>query len=209
MNGKNENSLIEDKKRKKDSFDVKINVKKTVFKHNQNTDIQNNSYSLINQSIETSNRNSISIKRKKLIKKQYFKNICKRKSIIAIILNLFFWIWSVLYFLNYKRIIIFPRGSLYDKKPIMVYSGTNSNSVIGQFISTLLFTIFNYFIVFIYPEIILFASYCTYVIYSLFNTESNKFNVNKFFLSKNTYIILVILSLGEIYKLFARKYLDI
>ena len=209
MNGKNENSLIEDKKRKKDSFDVKINVKKTVFEHNQNTDIQNNSYSLINQSIETSNRNSISIKRKKLIKKQYFKNICKRKSIIAIILNLFFWIWSVLYFLNYKRIIIFPRGSLYDKKPIMVYSGTNSNSVIGQFISTLLFTIFNYFIVFIYPEIILFASYCTYVIYSLFNTESNKFNVNKFFLSKNTYIILVILSLGEIYKLFARKYLDI
>ena len=209
MNGKNENSLIEDKKRKKDSFDVKINVKKTVFEHNQNTDIQNNSYSLINQSIETSNRNSISIKRKKLIKKQYFKNICKRKSIIAIILNLFFWIWSVLYFLNYKRIIIFPRGSLYDKKPIMVYSGTNSNSVIGQFISTLLFTIFNYFIVFIYPEIILFASYCTYVIYSLFNTESNKFNVNKFFLSKNAYIILVILSLGEIYKLFARKYLDI
>ena len=209
MNGKNENSLIEDKKRKKDSFDVKINVKKTVFEHNQNTDIQNNSYSLINQNIETSNRNSISIKGKKLIKKQYFKNICKRKSIIAIILNLFFWIWSVLYFLNYKRIIIFPRGSLYDKKPIMVYSGTNSNSVIGQFISTLLFTIFNYFIVFIYPEIILFASYCTYVIYSLFNTESNKFNVNKFFLSKNTYIILVILSLGEIYKLFARKYLDI
>ena len=75
MNGKNENSLIEDKKRKKDSFDVKINVKKTVFEHNQNTDIQNNSYSLINQSIETSNRNSISIKRKKLIKKKYFKNI--------------------------------------------------------------------------------------------------------------------------------------
>ena len=111
--------------------------------------------------------------------------------------------------MNYKRIIIFPRGSLYDKKPIMVYSGTNSNSVIGQFISTLLFTIFNYFIVFIYPEIILFASYCTYVIYSLFNTESNKFNVNKFFLSKNTYISLVIVSLGEIYKLFARKYLDI
>ena len=209
MNGKNENSLIEDKKRKKDSFDVKINVKKREFEHNQNTDIQNNSYSLINQNIETSNRNSISIKGKKLIKKQYFKNICKRKSIIAIILNLFFWIWSVLYFLNYKRIIIFPRGSLYDKKPIMVYSGTNSNSVIGQFISTLLFTIFNYFIVFIYPEIILFASYCTYVIYSLFNTESNKFNVNKFFLSKNAYIILVILSLGEIYKLFARKYLDI
>ena len=209
MNGKNENSLIEDKKRKKDSFDVKINVKKREFEHNQNTDIQNNSYSLINQSIETSNRNSISIKGKKLIKKQYFKNICKRKSIIAIILNLFFWVWSVLYFLNYKRIIIFPRGSLYDKKPIMVYSGTNSNSVIGQFISTLLFTIFNYFIVFIYPEIILFASYCTYVIYSLFNTESNKFNVNKFFLSKNAYIILVILSLGEIYKLFARKYLDI
>ena len=209
MNGKNENSLIEDKKRKKDSFDVKINVKKREFEHNQNTDIQNNSYSLINQNIETSNRNSISIKGKKLIKKQYFKNICKRKSIIAIILNLFFWVWSVLYFLNYKRIIIFPRGSLYDKKPIMVYSGTNSNSVIGQFISTLLFTIFNYFIVFIYPEIILFASYCTYVIYSLFNTESNKFNVNKFFLSKNAYIILVILSLGEIYKLFARKYLDI
>lgn len=91
----------------------------------------------------------------------------------------------------------------------MVYSTSNSDSIIGHFISTLFYTFFNYYIVFIYPEVILIISYCAYVIYSLFNTEKDKFKDNKLFLSKNTYVILVILSFGEIYKLFARKYLDI
>ena len=91
----------------------------------------------------------------------------------------------------------------------MIYSTSNSDSFIGHFLSTIIYTVFNYFIIFIYPEVILIISYCAYVIYSLLNTEKDKFKENKLFLSKNTYIILVILSFGEIYKIFARKYLDI
>ena len=196
-----------------EKLEVKINERKIDNGQTSIVDSPNNTYSLLPINQE-SNENSIdtqkSRKRKKnLIKHQYFKNIWKRKSIIGIVLNLFFWIWSFLCILNYNEIIIFPRGSLNNKKVHMVYSTSNSDSIIGQIFSTFLYTIFNYYIVFIYPEIILIFSYCAYVIYSLFNTEKDKFKKNKLFLTKSTYIILVVLSFGEIYKLFARKYLDI
>ena len=153
-------------------------------------------------------RKHTSKKMKKFIPKKYFKNTYKRKSIIGLCLNLLFWIWSIIYILNYNKIIELPRGSLYNKKVLMVYS-YNTDSMIGNFFSTLIYTFFNYFIVYIYPEVILLATYCAYVIYSLFNTENDKFKEEIFLLSKNTYVILVILSFGEVYKLFARKYLDI
>ena len=199
-----QNSLTQNSKEK---IYVEIKEKKLDCGQTQSSDLQNNSYSLI--PINQENKEISSKKRKKkLIKKQYFKNICKKKSIIGICLNLIFWLWSILYILNYKKIIIFPRGSL-ERRVHMVYSTSNSDSIIGQLITTLFYTIFNHYIVFIYPEVILIISYCAYVIYSLFNTEKDKFKENKIFLSKNTYIILVILSFGEIYKIFARRYLDI
>ena len=198
-----------------EKIDVKINEKKIDNGQTLISDSPNNSYSLLPLNINQEN-NEISAenpkskkRKKKLIKRQYFKNIYKKKSIIGLFLNLILWIWVLLYILNYNEIIIFPRGSLNNKKVHMVYSTSNSDSIIGHFISTLFYTFFNYYIVFIYPEVILIISYCSYVIYSLFNTEKDKFKDNKLFLSKNTYVILVILSFGEIYKLFARKYLDI
>ena len=198
-----------------EKIDVKINEKKIDNGQTLISDSPNNSYSLLpininqeNNEISTENPKSKK-RKKKLIKRQYFKNIYKKKSIIGLFLNLILWIWVLLYILNYNEIIIFPRGSLNNKKVHMVYSTSNSDSIIGNFISTLFYTFFNYYIVFIYPEVILIISYCSYVIYSLFNTEKDKFKDNKLFLSKNTYVILVILSFGEIYKLFARKYLDI
>ena len=206
-----DNSSLNINENKNDSLEITINEKKKYFTQSPNQDISNISYSIlpINQeSSEISERKIISKKKKKLVQKRYFQNICKRKSIIGLCLNLVFWIWSILYILNYKRIIIFPRGSSDNKKVHMVYS-YNTDSLIGNFISTLLYTFFTYFIVFIYPEVILFVTYCAYVIYSLFTTEKEKFKDDKFFLSKNTYIICVIFSFGEIYKLFARKYLDI
>ena len=211
---KDEKSLK--KEEKNDSFDVKINEKKTDYDLSQNSDSQNNSYSIIpvnNQenSSEILRTNHISKKRKrKIIKKRnYFQNICKIKSIIGLFLNLIFWIWSIFYILNLSRIIIFPRGSLYNRKVHTIYSMSNSDSIFGQIISTLINTILTYYIVYIYPEVILFVSYLSYLIYSLFNMQSDKFNRNKFCLSKKFYIILVLLSFGEVYKLFARKYLDI
>ena len=204
------NSLSENNEKSKESVEVEINEKKTDYTQNQNPDTQN-SYSLIpinQENFEISLRKHRSKKKKKSIQKNYFQNICKRKSIIGLCLNLLFWIWLFLYILNYKKIIDFPRSSLYNKKVLMVYSH-NTDSMIGNFFSTLIYTFFNYFIVYIYPEVILLATYSTYVIYSLFNTEKDKFKEDKFLLSKNIYVILVILSFGELYKLYARKYLDI
>ena len=88
----------------------------------------------------------------------------------------------------------------------MIYSYNVNGS---NFINTLVYTFFNHFIVYIYPEVILFASFCAYVVYSLFNTLNSKFKENQFFLSRNTYIFFVIISFGELYKLYARKYLNI
>ena len=210
MNPDDINSLSENSEKRKESLDVDINDKKTDYTQNQNPDTQN-SYSLIpvnQENSELSLKKHSSKKRKKIIPKKYFQNTFKRKSIIGLCLNLFFWIWSIVYILNYKKIIELPRGSLYNKKVLMVYS-YNTDSMIGNFFSTLIYTFFNYFILYIYPEVILLASYCAYVIYSLFNTEKDKFKEDIFLLSKNTYVILVILSFGELYKLFARKYLDI
>ena len=187
---------------KKEILNLSIDNKKTNFTQNVNSDSQNNSYSLLSINQEVNEKSSISKKKKKLIKKKYFQNIYKRKSIIGICLNLIFWIWSTLYILNYNRIIIFPRGSLYGKRVHMVYSHNPD----GGFISTLIYTFLNYFIVYIYPEVILFATYCAYVVYSLFNTKSDKFKEDEFLLSKNIYIFLVVLSFGELYKLYARKY---
>ena len=192
-------------KHKKEILNLSIDNKKTNFTQNVNSDSQNNSYSLLSINQEINEKSSISKKKKKLIKKKYFQNIYKRESIIGICLNLIFWIWSTLYILNYNQIIIFPRGSLYGKRVHMVYSHNPD----GGFISTLIYTFLNYFIVYIYPEVILFATYCAYVVYSLFNTRSDKFKEDEFFLSKNIYIFLVFLSFGELYKLYARKYLDI
>ena len=203
----------ENHEKNNDSLDVKIHEKKTDERQTQSSDNQNNSYSLIainqeNSEIATKINNPKK-RKKKLMKRNYFNNICKRKSIIAIILNIIFWLWFTFYVLDYKRILIFPRGSLEDRKVLMIYSHTNSDSVIGQIFMTLFYTIFNYYIVSIYPEVILFISYLTYVIYTIFNTECDKFQANKIFLSKRIYLILVFLSFGEVYKLFARKYLDI
>ena len=198
------NSLNKRNKNKADSFNMNNNI--TDLTPSQNSDSQNNTYSLLSINQEINEKSSISKKKKKLIKKSYFLNIYKKESIIGICLNLVFWIWLILYILNYNRIIIFPRCSLYGKRVHMVYSHNVNGS---NFINTLIYTFFNHFIVYIYPEVILFATYCTYVVYSLFNIQNDKFKENEFFLSKNTYIFFVIISFGELYKLYARKYLDI
>ena len=91
----------------------------------------------------------------------------------------------------------------------MIYAGNNSDSFIMGVLSTLFATIFNHFIPQIYPETLLIIFYCVYISYSLCNTKTEKFKEDSLLLSRNTYIILVILGFGELYKLVARKYLDI
>ena len=194
------------RKQKNEWVNYSIYEKKNGLIRSQNIDSTNNSYSLLNVNQEVNETSNISKKKKKIIKKKYFKNIYKRKSIIGICLNFGFWAWLTLYILNYNSIIIFPRGSLEGKRVHMIYSHNPDGM---NFITTLLYTFLNHFMVYIYPEVILFATYCAYVVYTLFNTECDKFKEDIFFLSKNTYVIFVILSLGEIYKLFARRYLDI
>ena len=160
------------KRNKNKVEDFNINDKVTDLAQSHNSDSQNNSYSLLSINQEINEKSSISKKKKKLIKKTYYLNIYKKESIIGICLNLVFWIWLILYILNYNRIIRFPRGSLYGKRVHMVYSHNVNGS---NFINTLVYTFFNHFIVYIYPEVILFASYCAYVVYSLFNNINYKF----------------------------------
>ena len=199
-----------------------VNISESQANSNKMTEEQTKTYSLLpidNNQDGNSNVNNIKKERKKyqLKKKKkkkirnnpetFYKNICRKKSIIGICLNLFFWTWSFLLYLDHSSIITFPRASP-DKKIDMVY-GNNSDSFLGSFFSTLLYTLLNYLIITLYPEMLFFLSYIIYVVYSIYNTINEKFKENICLLSKNFYIFLVFLSFGEIYKLFARKYLDI
>lgn len=204
-----------------------VNIKESTknSEQNQNTKDQSNIYSLLSTNVNQENNNisNVAVKsqkkrysrrrrRKKKNKnisneRNFYKNIYKKKSIIGICLNLFFWLWSFLLFLDHNNIFQFPRASP-DKKMDMIYTGMNNDSVIGSFFSTLFCTILNYFISFLYPEIIFFFSYIIYVVYSILNVSYEKFK-DKCILSKNIYIFFVFLTFGEIYKLWARKYLDI
>jgi hypothetical protein len=145
---------------------------------------------------------------KKIKKENYYENTCKLKSIIGLCLNIIFWIWLFFYILDYLNIIIFLRKPT-NKRVRMIYAGNNSDSFIMGVLSTLFATIFNHFIPQIYPEALLIIFYCVYISYSLYNTKKEKFKEDSLLLSRNTYIILVILGFGELYKLVARKYLDI
>ena len=138
----------------------------------------------------------------------YFNNIYKKKNIIGICLNLFFWIWTILLLLDFNEIIKFPRASI-DKKIDMIYMSFNTDTFWGGFIGTILITIFHYIFIFKYPEIIFLFSYIIYVVYSLCIIPNEKFKENSCFLSHQMYLFLVFLTLGEIYKIFARNYLDI
>ncbi len=199
-----------------------VNIKESETNSNTIDKEQSKTYSLLkndnNQDNNINNIISIKKERKKLKKSNrkknrnnpetFYKNIYKKKSIIGICMNLFFWIWSFLLYLDNNSIIKFPRASR-DRKVYMIYGGYNSDSFIGSILSTLLYTILNYLIITLYPEIIFFLSYIVYVVYSIYNTSKEKFKENNCLLSKNVYIFLVFLTFGEIYKLFARKYLDI
>ena len=203
-------------------FTVKINDYKT----NKNIKIESNSYTLLStsnnfNSDNTAIENNKSKNKKKKIKKRrfkkkdiqrnninYFNNIYQKKSIIGIGLNLFFWIWTILLLLDYNKIMKFPRAS-HDKKIDMIYMGFNSDSFWGGFFSTLICTIFNYIFIFKYPEIIFFLSYIIYVVYSVCIIPNDKFKENCCFLSHGMYIFFVFLTLGDIYKIYARNYLDI
>ena len=205
------------------SYDSKVNINENQnnVEHKQNNNKQVYSYSLLstiissdNKKNKTNNKNKKkktkknSKKRKnKKIEKNYYKNIYKKESIIGICLNLLFWIWSILVILDHNQIIKFPRSSS-GKKIYIIYSGANNDSFWGGILSTLIFTIFNYIIGFLYPEILFIIFYCVYIAYSLINISSEIFK-NKCFLSYNMFIFLVFLTLGEIYKLFARKYINI
>jgi len=210
----NSNNIFYDSK-------VNINENQNNFEQNQNSKTQTNSYSLLSSNISLdTNDNKIKNKKKKkktkkkykkvkkIKEKNYFKNIYKKKSIIGICLNLFFWIWTILLILDNNQIIRFPRSS-HDKKVDIIYAGANNDSFWGGILSTIICTIFNYILGFFYPEIIFFISYCVYVVYSVLIIPSEKFNESKCFLSYNMYLFLVFLTFGEIYKLYARKYLDI
>ena len=181
----------------------------------QNLKSQSTSYSLLSSSMNQDNTIDItmnksnkkkSIKKKK--KRRYFKNILKRNSLFGLFLNIFLWIWLILYILDRHKILVFPRASS-DKKIDFIFSGMNNDSFLGSFISSLLCTILNYIICFIYPEIILFLVYVIYIIFSFKMIKNESFKENKFLLSKNTYKVLVFCGLGEIYKIFARFYIDI
>ena len=203
-------------------YDSKVNINENQnnSEHNQNNNIQSNSYSLLSTDNNLDNKsnkayNNRKKKTKKFNKKRknkkaeknYYNNTCKKKSIIGICLNLLFWIWSILLILDHSQIIKFPRSSSGKKLNIM-FVGANNDSFLGSFLSTLIFTIFNYIIGFLYPEILFIIFYSVYIIYSILNISSEIFK-NNCLLSYNMYIFLVILTMGEIYKLFARKYLDI
>ena len=227
----NTNNIVEIKSNQlnmSDSIDESENSNdSTVIKEdNSNQNIKNisNSYALLStnnnynsDNIIIDNKNNKKKKNEKnRFKKKdiqinsinYCNNIYKKESIIGICLNLFFWIWTILLLLDYKQIIKFPRASP-DKKIDMIYTGFNNDSFWGGFFSTLICTIFNYFFIFKYPEIIFFLSYIIYVVYSVCIIPNEKFQENSCFLSHGMYILLVFLTLGEIYKLCARNYLDI
>ena len=201
---------------------VKINEYQTNYEQNKDLKEQSNSYSLlttytnleINENNEQINKNKKKkfkkYRRKKnnSLERNYMNNIKNKKSIIGICLNLFFWIWTILLILDHNNIIRFPRASP-DKKMDLIFTGANNDSFFGGFLSTLLSSIFHYIFVFIYPEIIFIISYIIYVVYSIYIIPSNKFRENNCLLSHNMYIFFVVLTLGEIYKLFARKYLDV
>ena len=183
---------------------------------NQNIKTQSTSYFLLSSSMNQDNshditknkRNKKKILKKKKKKRSYFKNIVKKKSIIGLFLNLFLWIWLILYILDRHEILVFPRASS-DKKMNFIFAGANNDSFLGSFFSSLLCTVLNYIFCFIYPEIILFLAYVIYIIFSLKMIKNESFEENKCLLSKNTYKFFVFLCLGEIYKLFARFYIDI
>ena len=183
---------------------------------NQNIKSQSTSYFLLSSSMNQDNshditknkRNKKKILKKKKKKRSYFKNIVKKKSIIGLFLNLFLWIWLILYILDRHEILVFPRASS-DKKMNFIFAGANNDSFLGSFFSSLLCTVLNYIFCFIYPEIILFLAYVIYIIFSLKMIKNENFEENKCLLSKNTYKFFVFLCLGEIYKLFARFYIDI
>ena len=203
---------------------VKINEYQANYSQNQDLKEQSNSYSLIstniNLEINENNNKIIKNKKKKYHKKNrkiknnnnfernYMNNIKSKKSIIGICLNLLFWIWSILLILDNNNIIKFPRASS-DKKIDLILTGLNNDSFLGGIISTLLSSFLNYILACVYPEIIFIISYIIYVVYSIYIIPSNKFRENNCLLSHNMYIFFVLLTFGEIYKLFARKYLDI
>ena len=202
---------------------VKINEDQSNLEQNKEQKCQLNKYSLLSSNInfETNDKINNKNKKKKFSKKKrknnknnnkiernYYNNIYKKNSIIGICLNVFFWVWTILVLLDHNRIIKFPRASQ-DKKIDMIYTGINSDSFWGGFFSTLISTIFNYIFIFIYPEIIFFLSYIIYVIYSIYIIPNDKFKHNSCLLSHNMYIFVVFLAFGEIYKLFARRHLDI
>ena len=224
-NENNINIINNEEAENSNSSPVNINIQTPNLVPDKNSKGSSNTYSLLSTSLDNSD-SAINInrlnepeksinginskpkksKRKKKKPKYFFKNIYTKKAISGIVLNLFFWLWTVLVYLDHHKIIKFPRAV--NEKIHMVY-GTNSDSFLGSFFSTLFYTIFNYFVVFLYPEIIFFVSYFVYVAYSIFNMTNEKFKEDSCLLSKNTYIFLVFLTFGEIYKLYARKYLDI
>jgi len=203
---------------------VSIKESKKNSEQNQNAKNQPNIYSLLSTNVNQENNNisNVAVKERKKHhsrknkrkknknasnERNFYKNIYKKKSIIGICLNLFFWLWNFLLFLDHNNTFQFPRASP-DKKIDMIYTGMNNDNIIGSFFSTILCTILNYFIIILYPEIIFFLSYIIYVVYSILNASYEKFK-DKCMLSRNIYIFLVLLTFGEIYKLWARKYLDI
>lgn len=197
------------------SNNMSYNSNSALKSPHQNIKSPSTSYLLLSSS--TNQNNAIDIiknkknKKKRLKKKKkesYFKNMLKKNSIIGILLNLFLWIWLILYILDRHEILVFPRASS-DKKVDFIFAGINNDSFLGSFLSSFLCTILNYIICFIYPEIILFLIYVVYIVFSLKMIKSEKFKENKCLLSKDTYKFFVFIGLGEIFKLLARFYLDI
>jgi len=183
---------------------------------NENIKSQSTSYSLLSSNMNQDNifdktkskHNKKKITKKKKKKRRYSEKILNKKSLFVLFLNLFLWIWLILYILDRHQILVFPRASS-DKKMDFIFSGINNDSFLGSFLSTLLCTILNYIICFIYPEIILLLSYVIYIVFSLKMINYENFKEDKCLLSKSTYKFLVFLGLGEIFKLFARFYIDI
>ena len=127
-------------------------------------------------------------------------------SLIGFILNLVFWFWTILLSLDHNNYITFPRYSLGNKQYIIYY--TVGDNFIANFMMTIFNTIFNTFLMFYYPEMLFCFLYAAYIIYSIMINPAEKFK-DQCFLTKKVYILFVLLSLGEIYKLFARKWIDI
>ena len=124
-------SLSSDNSLNRNSNDTNINESQSNSTRTKDQEKDNSLISNENNQENKTNVNVIQKERKSFPKKKkrkknrnntetYYKNIFKKKSIIGICLNLFFWIWSYLLYLDHSSISKFLSASS-NKKIDIIY----------------------------------------------------------------------------------------